>query len=129
MSPQEEFNILPLGHPRPPTKNEKTKLFLYLLKLKYGTLDGLTEEQRLGARVAVDSGYLAVFDNIKSYEVLDEKNKSGREYSQIVFAMWIENYQPDWPFYYDVFAFWKDGKEIHQLTPESGFLQLEEDTN
>jgi hypothetical protein len=111
----------PLGEPRPPTDEEKTKLLLYLWKLQYGTLEGLTEEQRVQARASVEMARIAVFDVIKAYDVY---KKDGRlERSSIMFVFWVDKYEPGKPYYYDVFAWWK-GKELQQLSPTSGYIQL-----
>jgi hypothetical protein len=121
-----EIPRLPFWHPRLPSEAEKSKLFLYLLKLQYGSIDGLTEDQRASAFVSVYyNDKIAVYDSIKALMAWDDK-RWGHIYSQIMFAMWSSYYDPSEPFYFDVFAFWHNGEEIHQLTPVSGFLQLEE---
>ncbi len=110
---------IPLGQPRRPTTEEKMKLLLYLWKLEYGKIDGLTEEQRLEVQVMVDTAHIAVFDRFRSYEVgFDHK------YSSIMVVLWSDRYQPDKPFYYDIFAWWQ-GKELHQVSPP-GFVHRHE---
>jgi hypothetical protein len=107
------------GFLRAPTDEEKLKLNLYLMKLEYGTLDGLTEEERYTVRAAPNR--IAVFDRFRGDDGgFDHKHHS------IMLVIYSHRYVPSQPFYYDLFAWYETDEdiELHQITSTSGYLQM-----
>src|SRR6266487_1737555 len=101
-----EFDLsgLPVWHPRLPTDEEISKLLLYLWKMENSTVDGLTEELREYALIDVSDARIAVFDGVR-----DDTIGWSHNFARIMVVIWSERYILNYPFYYDIFA-WYQGK-------------------